>query len=206
MNEKTVKNKFHIPVVVELLDELRGARYFTNIDLRSGYYQVRMHPDDIKKTTFHTHQDHFEFMVMPFGLTNAPATFQASMNMILRPCIRKFVLVFFDNILIYGLSWAEHLQHVKMVFEQMRVNHLFIKHSKCVFGRTSVTYLGHVISAGGVAMDLDKVSVAAAWPCPRTLHALHGFLGLSGYYHKFIAQYGDVARPLTTLLKRDAFS
>jgi hypothetical protein len=206
LNEKMVKDKFPIPVVDELLDELRGARYFTKIDLRSGYHQDQMHPDDIEKTAFRTHQGHFEFMVMPFRLTNALATFQALMNTILRPYICKFVLVFFDNILIYSSSWAEHLQHVKMVFKQMCAKRLFIKCSMCVFWSTSVTYLGHVISVDGVAMDPDKVSAVAAWPSPWTLHALHGFLGLSGYYYKFIAQYGDVARPLTTLLKRYAFS
>jgi hypothetical protein len=143
---------------------------------------------------------------MSFGLTNAPATFQSLMNELLKAYIRKFVLVFFDDILIYSSTWAEHLQHVKMVFQLMRAHHLFIKQSKCVFGSTSVVYLDHIISADGVAMDPDKVSTVASWPTPRTVKALRGFLGLSGYYRKFITDYDAVARPLTALLKRDAFS
>jgi hypothetical protein len=164
-----------------------------------------MHPTDIEKTAFRTHQGHFEFTVMPFGLTNTPATFQALMNDILSDYIHRFVLVFFDDILIYSSTWAEHLQHVKMVFDTIWLNQLFVKQSKCIFGSTSVAYLGHVISANGVAMDSDKVAIVDSWPMPRTLRALRGFLGLTGYCRKFIANYGNIARPLTALLKRGAF-
>jgi hypothetical protein len=191
LNAKTVKDKFPIPVVDELLDELQGARFFTKIDLRSSYHQVRMHPTDIEKTTFRTHQGHFEFTVMPFGLTNAPATFQALMNDVLHYFIRKFVLVFFDDILIYSPTWVEHLQHVKMVFDTIRLNQLFVKQSKCIFRSTSVAYLGHIISVNGVAMDSDKVAAVVSWSMLRTLRALRGFLGLTGYYRKFIANYSD---------------
>jgi hypothetical protein len=142
LNVVTSKDKFPIPVVGELLDELHGARFFTMLDLRSGYHQVRMHPDDITKMVFRTHHDHFEFLVMPFGLSNAPATFQALMNDVLSPYLRRFVLVFFDDILICISSWAEHLQHVAIIFNELRAHCLHLKHSKCSFGTTSVAYLG----------------------------------------------------------------
>jgi hypothetical protein len=145
LNDKTVKDKFPIPIIDELLDELQGARFFMKIDLRSWYHQVRKHPNDIEKTAFRTHQGHFEFTIMAFGLTSMPTTFQSLMNMILKLYIRKFVLVFFDNILIYSLSWAEHIQHVKMVFDLIHANCLYIKQSKCLFGATSVAYLGNII-------------------------------------------------------------
>jgi len=206
LNAKTSKDKFPIPVVDELLDELHGARFFTKLDLRSGYHQVRMHPEDVAKTAFRTHHGHYEFLVMPFGLSNAPATFQALMNDVLRPYLRRFVLVFFDDILIYSATWAEHLQHIAIVLNELRAHQLHLKRSKCSFGATSVAYLGHVISAAGVAMDADKVAAVAAWPAPRSPRGLRGFLGLAGYYRKFIREFGLIAAPLTRLLRRDAFA
>lgn len=139
---------------------------------------------------------------MPFGLTNAPSTFQALMNEILKPFLRKFVLVFFDDILVFGSSYAEHLQHVLEVLEALRANNLVLKRSKCSFGAELVAYLGHVIGADGVSMDKTKVEAVVAWPRP---HSLRGFLGLTGYYKKFVQGYGAIAAPLTTL-KLEAFS
>src|SRR3954467_6560973 len=165
-----------------------------------------MHPDDIAKTAFRTHHGHYEFLVMPFGLSNASATLQALMNDVLSPYLRRFVLVFFDDILIYNTSWAEHLQHIAIIFNELRAHHLHLKRPKCSFGTPSVAYLGHVISAEGVAMDADKVAAVAAWPPPHSPRALHGFLGLAGYYRKFIREFGLIASPLTRLLRRDAFA
>ena len=157
LNDATIKDKFPIPVVEELLDELHGAKFFTKLDIRSGYHQVLMHPDDVEKTAFRMHQVLFEFLVMLFGLTNVPGTLQAMMDDILLPYLCQFVLVFFDDILIYSSSWSDHLLHVRTVFLTMKDHQLFLKRSKCVFGHPSLVYLGLMISEHGVAIDKQKV-------------------------------------------------
>jgi hypothetical protein len=157
LNAITIKDAYPIQVVDELLDELGRARFFTKLDLRSGYHQVRMFPADIDKTAFRTHDGLYEFLVMPFGLCNAPTTFQALMNDVLRPFLCCFVLVFFDDILISSASWAEHLGHVRAVFSVLQQHQLFVKQSKCAFGVESIAYLRHIISAAGVSMDPAKV-------------------------------------------------
>jgi hypothetical protein len=143
---------------------------------------------------------------MPIGLSNAPATFQALMNVILKPFLHRFVLVFFDDILIYNSSWSEHLQHVHLAFNTLRTHDLHLKRSKCTFGALSVTYLGHVISANGVAKDSDKVDAVTSWPEPHTARGMLGFLGLAGYYRKLIQDLRAIAGPLTRLLRNDAFA
>jgi len=143
---------------------------------------------------------------MPFRLCNAPATFQALMNDVLRPFLRRFVLVFFDDILIYSASWADHLRHLRAVFVVLQQHRLFVKRSKCSFGERSIAYLGHVISDAGIAMDPAKVHAVSDWPQPRSARAVRGFLGLAGYYRKFVHDYGAIAAPLTALLKKDGFT
>jgi hypothetical protein len=205
LNEATVKDKFPIPVVEELLDELHAAKLFTKLDLRSGYHQIRVHPADIAKTAFRTPHGHFEFLVMPFGLSNAPSTFQALMNSVLGPFLRKSVLVFFDDILVYSQTWTEHLQHIRAVLSVLRSNRLHVKRSKCSFATTIVSYLGHVINSAGVSMDSSKVASVDSWPQPKSARELRGFLGLAGYYRKFIKGFGSIAAPLTQLLKKNSF-
>ncbi|CAM8882542.1 unnamed protein product [Rhodiola kirilowii] len=165
-----------------------------------------MHPNDIFKTAFRTHDDHYVFLVMPFGLSNAPLTFQARMNDLFRPALRRFVLVFFDDILVYSPTWEEHLTHLREVLNVLHSNSFVVKLSKCEFGRKTIAYLGHIISQLGVAVDPDKVKVVVDWKSPQDVKQLRGFLGLTGYYRKFVEHYALIAEPLTKLLRKDCFA
>jgi hypothetical protein len=205
LNSHTIKDRFPIPLIEDLLDELGGSSIFSKLDMKSGYHQLRMAPGEEHKTAFKTHSGHYEYLVMPFGLTNAPASFQALMNHLFAPYLRKFVIIFFDDILVYSQCSADHEIHLEFVFQTLRDNGLFLNRSKCHFATTCVEYLGHLITKEGVSTDPSKISAVSSWPLPKNLKQLRGFLGLAGYYRRFVKDFGKIAQPLTDLLKRDNF-
>lgn len=204
LNAITLKSKYPVPIIDEFLDELSKASWFTSLDLRAGFHQIRLKPGEEYKTAFQTHIGHFEFRVMAFGLTGPPGTFQGAMNSTLAPYLRQFVLVFFDNILIYSRSYEEHVQHVKLVLELLLRDQWKIKLSKCTFAQREISYLGYVISEKGVSTDPSKISAISLWPVPANVKELRSFLGLAGYYRKFVRQFGVICKPLTELLKKNA--
>jgi hypothetical protein len=199
LNDLTVKNRFPMPIVEDILDELTRTQFFTSLDLSFGYHQIRMMESDEYKTTFKTHQGHYQFKVMSFGLTNAPITFQCVMNSISSLFLRKYVLVFIDDILIYSASWTDYLQHIILVLGQLREHKFFLKRTKCAFGKIELLYLGHIISQKGVATDPSKTEATSKRPTPTSVTELRGFLGLTGYHRRFVKHYGLIAKPLTNL-------
>ena len=201
LNNVTIKNSYPLPLIDELFDQLKGARWFSKIDLRSGYHQIRIAPEDVAKTAFRTRYGHFEFRVLPFGLTNAPATFMHLMHQAFRPYLDRFVLVFLDDILIYSRTLDEHEQHVRTVLDVLRSQQLYAKESKCELFRSEVEFLGHRVGADGVRMMEDKVRAIADWPTPQRVFDVRSFLGAAGYYRKFIKDFSSLAAPLTELTK-----
>ena len=197
LNSKTIKNRYALPRIDELLDRCHGASWFSKIDLTSGYYQIRIDEKDRHKTAFRTRYGHYEFNVMPFGLTNAPATFQTLMNNILRDLLDECVVAYLDDILIYSKTKEEHEQHLRTVLQRLIDNKLFGKLSKSVFFTDKLEYLGHIISADGIQPNPDLIRAIVQFPRPESLKGLQSFLGLANYYRRFIQNYSKIAAPLT---------
>ncbi|GJW90719.1 putative nucleotidyltransferase, ribonuclease H [Tanacetum coccineum] len=203
LNKLTVKNRYPLPRIDDLFDQLQGSRYFSKIDLRSGYHQLRVHEDDIPKTAFRTRYGHFEFTVMPFGLTNAPAVFMDLMNRVCKPYLDKFVIVFIDDILIYSKTKEDHEVHLGLVLELLRKEKLYAKFSKCEFWLQEVHFLGHVVNQNGIHVDPSKIEAVKNWKTPTTPSEIRSFLGLAGYYRRFIANFSKIAKPLTSLTQKN---
>ncbi|KAL0423039.1 UNVERIFIED_CONTAM: Retrovirus-related Pol polyprotein from transposon.6 [Sesamum radiatum] len=201
LNAVTVRDRLPIPTVDELLHELHGASVFSKLDLRAGYHKICVAPEDAYKSAFRTVDDHFKFLVMLFSFYNASLIFLSVMNDLFRPFLRRFVLIFFDDILICSDSWSLHLSHLDQVLHLLQSNSFFVKLSKCIFGVPIVDYLGHVILADGVGGDPAKLQAIVDWSPPRSITELRAFLGLTGYYSRFVQHYTAIAGPLSDLLK-----
>jgi hypothetical protein len=185
-----------------MLDELNGAIIFFKVDLCSGYHQIRMKLVDEWKTAFKTTFGLYEWLVMPFGLTNAPSTFMRLMNEVLRPFIGLFVVVYFDDILIYNKSMKEHLEHLRAVFEALRAARLFGNMDKCTFCTQRVSFLGYVVTPQGIEVDSSKVEALQGWPTPTTVTQIRSFLVLAGFYRRFVRDFSSIAAPLHELTKK----
>ena len=204
LNKITIKNKYPLPRIDELLDRLHGAKYFSKLDLMSGYHQVRIKDEDVHKTAFRTIYGHFEFRVLPFGLTNAPATFMRLMNDVFRTYLDQFVIIYLDDILVFSRTKEEHASHLKTVLDLLRQHQLYAKAAKCALFKTSVDFLGHVIGGDGIRPDPCKVNAVVNWPQPSTITELRSFLGLANFYRKFMKDYSKTVAPLNDLLKKGA--
>jgi hypothetical protein len=189
LNALTVKNRYPLPRIDELLDRLQGSSIYTKLDLQSGYWQIRIKEEDIPKTAFRTRYGHYEWKVLPFGLTNAPASFQALMHQVLGPYLDQFVIVYLDDILVYSSTPAEHARHLELVLEALEKHQLYVGLDKCAFGLRSVDFLGHVVSSDGIKPDPAKVEAVREWPTPGNVREVRSFLGLTGYYRRFISHY-----------------
>ncbi|KAI3695430.1 hypothetical protein L1987_78427 [Smallanthus sonchifolius] len=203
LNKLTIKNRYPLPRIDDLFDQLQGSSFYSKIDLRSGYHQLRIQEEDVPKTAFRTRYGHYEFLVMSFGLTNAPAVFMDLMNRVCKPYLDKFVIVFIDDMLIYSRTKEDHEHHLKLILELLRNEKLYAKFSKCEFWIREVHFLRHVINKEGIHVDPSKIEAIKNWEAPKTPTEVRQFLGLAGYYRRFIENFSKIALPLTTLTQKE---
>jgi hypothetical protein len=201
-NAITIKNKYPLPCIDILFDQLAGAQVFSKIDLCSGYHQIKTRDEDIPKTAFSMRYGLYEYLVMSFGLTNAPAHFMYLMNSVFMPELNKFVVVFIEDILVYSKSTEDHEEHLRVVLQRLWDHQLYAKFSKCEFWINEVPFLGHVISSEGINVDPSKVCDVLDWESPKSVHQVRSFLGLAGYYRRFIPNFSKISKPSTELLKK----
>ena len=202
MNAVTIKNKYPLPRIDELFDRLKGAKVFSKIDLQSGYNQIPVREEDIEKTAFSTMYGHYEFKVMSFGLTNAPPYFMETMNNMLQG-LEEFVVVFIDDVFIFSKNEVEHEEHLRRVLETLRSHKFYAKLKKCEFWLSEVGFLGHVINQHGIAVDPSKVSTIVEWERPCNVKEVRSFLGMAGYYRRFVKDFSITAKPMTRLTQKN---
>ena len=199
LNQVTVKNKYPLPYIEELFDQLQGARVFSKLDLRQGYYQLKIKEEDVPKTAFNTRYSHYEFLVMPFGLTNAPTAFMDLMQLVFQPYLNQFVMIFIDDILVYSKSEEDRERDLRIVLQTLRENKLFTKFSKCEFWLKEISFLGHIISEEGIRVDPSMITDILNWKRSTTVTEVRSFLRLAGYYRKFVKNFSRIASPLSRL-------
>ncbi|GKF43275.1 putative reverse transcriptase domain-containing protein, partial [Tanacetum coccineum] len=202
LNKLTVKNCYPLPRIDDLFDQLQGSSVYSKIDLRSGYHQLRVREEDIPKISFRTRYGHYEFQVMPFGLTNAPAVFIDLMHRVCKPYLDKFVIVFIDDILIYSKNKKEHEEHLKLILELLKKEELYAKFSKCEFWIPKVQFLGHVIDSEGIYVYPAKIEFIKDWTSPKSPTEIRQFLGLAGYYRRFVEGFSKIAKTMTKLTQK----
>ena len=203
LNAVTIRNSYPLPLITDIIERIRGAKYFTKLDLRSAYNLIRIREGDEYKTAFRTKFGHYEYLVMPFGLKNAPATFQSFINSVLRPYLEKFVILYLDDILVYSENLEDHHKHVRMVLQKLIDNNLYAKLQKCEFDKSKVEFLGYILSGDGVETDPKKIKSVTEWPTPTCVKDVQRFVGLCNYYRRFVKNFALIAKPLHNLTKKN---